>query len=108
MRAGEIVLLPGSDLSGEGGIVEQDIILVVEVEAAAVHVCRADETELTVDRQRFGVQQASLVLMDLDAGAKKIGVVAAACGGDDPRIVSRGKDDGRIDAEPSRRAQCIQ
>ena len=86
---------------------EQDVVFVVELEAAAVHVRRADQGDLAVQRERFRVQQAALVLVDLDPRREQVGVVAAAGRADDPRVVPRGKDDRCVHASIGGRAQRI-
>ena len=107
MRPRDVFLLALAHRSGERGIVEQDVVLVVEFEAAAVHVGRADQRDLAVQRQRLGVQQTALVLVDLDAGGQQVGVVAAAGRADDPRVVPGRKDDRRVDAPVGGRAQRV-
>ena len=92
---------------GKCGIVEQDVVLVVELETTAVHVRRADQGDLAIQRQRFGVQQATHVLVDLDPRGEQVRVVTAAGRSDEPRVVPGGKDDRRVHSPVSGRAQRI-
>src|SRR5580692_13623 len=107
MRPCNVFLLALAQSTGKYGIVEQDVVLVVELETAAVHVRRADQGDLAIQRQRFRVQQASLVLVDLDPSGEEVRVVAAAGRSDDPRVVPGGKDDRRVHAPVGGRAQRI-
>ena len=53
------------------------------------------------------MQQAALVLVDLDPGGEQVGVVAAAGRADDPRVVPGREDDRRVDAAVGGRAQRV-
>jgi hypothetical protein len=82
----------------ERGIVEQDVVLVVEVETATVQIGRADQRKLAIQGQRLGVQQAALVLKNFDPRGEQVRVVAAACRADNPRVVAGGDNKRRVHA----------
>ena len=72
------MLLPLAHVRGHGAIAEQDVVLVVQIEASAIHVRRADQRDLPVDGQRLGVQQSGAVFVDLHAGGEQTRAIASA------------------------------
>src|SRR5690348_13484420 len=52
----EILVLSGPQLGGEGGIVEQDVVLEIELEASAVEVGASDQADAAVDDHRLRVE----------------------------------------------------
>ena len=76
MRKVFLLTLPHS--AGQNGIVEQDVILIVELETAAVHVRRTDQCELAIQGQRFRMQQAACILEDLNPRCEQ--VRSSSCG----------------------------
>src|SRR5690348_2845969 len=52
----EIFVLSGPQLGGEGGIVEQDVVLEIELEASAVEVGASDQPHAAVDDHRLRVE----------------------------------------------------
>ena len=103
IRTRKVFLLTLPHSAGQYGIVEQDVVLVVELETAAVHVRRTDQGELAIQRQRFRMQQAACILEDLNPRREQVRVVAAAGRADDPRIVS-GRKDNRRCPRPGKRS----
>ncbi len=67
-----------------GGVLQQQVVLEIQVEAAQIQVGRPDQRQLIVHRQRLGVQQAVAVFVDGYAGREQPVVGAAAGTGDDP------------------------
>ena len=51
VRLGQVLLLPLANGGGQLGIVEENVVFVVEIETAAVHVGGADECNFAIQRQ---------------------------------------------------------
>jgi len=69
-RAGDVVMLALAHGGSEIEIIKEDVVLVVQIEASAVHVRRTDQGNFCVERQRFGVK----IQFDLfDGSGQKIG-----------------------------------
>ena len=100
----EVLLLALSHCGSQRGVAEQDVVLVIEFEAAAIHVGGSDQRYFTVQGQGFGMQQSALVFEDSHAGVQQIGVVAAARRGDDPRVVPGREDNAGVHAAMGSRA----
>ena len=56
---GQIGILAAAHFSGQGRIVEQDIVFVVQLKAAPVHVGGSDQRDAAIQRERLGVKQAA-------------------------------------------------
>ena len=52
----DVGLLAFADLAGEGRIVDEKVIFVVEVETPPIQISRAHEGEIAVDGEGFGVE----------------------------------------------------
>ena len=64
---------------------DQDIVLVVKIQAATIHVRGADKGHFPIDRQRLRMQQAADIFVDIDPRREKVGIIASAGGAYYPR-----------------------
>lgn len=83
-RSGDVVLLPLAHISRQGPIVEQDIVLIIEIKAPAIHVGGTDQRNLPVQSQGLGVKQSTLVFKDSYTGVDQVAVIASTCRTDEP------------------------
>ena len=97
---GDIAQLALADDLGEGLVGEQDVVLEIQFEAAAVEIGRTDQADALVDDHGLGVEQAGAILVELDPGVDQVAEIAAAGRGDDPAV-----DPGRQDQHRPNPAQ---
>ena len=67
VRLCQIFVLPLAYDGSQLRVAEEDVVFIVEIKTAAVHVGGTDQGDLTVDRKRLRVQQTSDILVNLDA-----------------------------------------
>jgi hypothetical protein len=97
-RLGEVVREVALEAGGEGGVEHHQVALGVEEEGAEVEVGRADDGEVAVGDQRFGMEDGGLVLEDADAVPQEVGEVAVAGVADDRHVAALGQQQADVDA----------
>src|SRR5207248_8116526 len=71
VRLGQICLLTAAHFGGEGGIAEQDVVLVVQVKTASVHVGGPDQADLAIQRERLGVKEPAFEFKNANPGRQR-------------------------------------
>src|SRR5690606_49910 len=86
----QVLLLTLINTGSHGLIVQQNIVLVVQVEAAQIQVGRTNQADFTVYGKSFCMQQAMPVLVNPATGIQQLMVVTVAGSGNNPAIVTLG------------------
>ena len=104
----KVELLPLVQVRSQFAVEEQDVVFIIEIEAAPIHVGRSNERHLGVDCQCLCVQQAPDILENIHSGFKQRGVITPAGGAHDPGVISCGEDNSGFNASISGGAKRLQ